>query len=98
MDHYPDMQSADSGANWVADTGNFTARLTGRTNQYGQIGTDPNTYPFGPYLQKFPINAVNKKSTIRVDGAAAGAGSDGWHFNSTNGRVSADDSAAHAAL
>jgi general secretion pathway protein G len=98
MDRYPNVQSTDSGVNWTADTGNFAGRLTGRTNQYGQIGTDPNTYPFGPYLQKFPTNAINKKSTVRVDGAAAGAASDGWHFNSTNGRVSADDNATHAAL
>ncbi len=94
LDQYPHVQSVDGGVNWVADTGNFSARMTGTTDVYGQVaGTD-----FGPYMQVFPTNAFNDKSTVRVDGAAAGAGTDGWHFSSTTFRMSPDDNATHAGL
>jgi general secretion pathway protein G len=94
LDHYPNVQSTDSGVTWVADTGNFRARLTGQTDQYGQ--TSGTTY--GPYMQKFPTNAFNGLDTLRVGGAAAGAGTHGWHFDTANGRLSPDDNATHAAL
>ena len=95
QDHYPNVQSTDSGATWVADTGNFTVRMTGQTDQYGDItGT-----AFGPYMQMFPTNQFNGFNTVRVGGAAAGAGTDGWHFDTTTGRLSPDDSVAgHSAL
>jgi len=94
LDHYPDVKSEDGGATWTADTPNFVARLIGTTDQYGQTsGTT-----FGPYMQKFPTNSINGLDTVRVDGAAAGENKDGWHFNTTSGRMSADDSKAHAAL
>jgi general secretion pathway protein G len=38
-------------------TGSFVAtefvnQLTSRTNQAGAVGTDPNSYPLGPYLRR----------------------------------------------
>ncbi len=94
LDHYPNVQSTDSGTTWTADTANFSARMTGQTNQYGQTsGTT-----FGPYMQNFPTNAFNGLNTVRVGGAGAGAGTHGWQFNTTSGRLSADDNATHAAL
>ena len=73
----------------------FVAALTGQTDQFGEVGTD-----FGPYVQKIPSNqfvdaAVDDQ--VRIDGAAAGAGTDGWQFNTTTGAFHAD-SAAHAGL
>jgi general secretion pathway protein G len=96
LDKYPDQVSTDGGQNWTQDTSgaNFVTRLTGTTDEYGQ--TSGSTY--GPYMQTFPTNAFNDKSTVRVDGAAAGANTDGWQFNSTSGRMSPDDNATHAAL
>ena len=94
LDHYPDVQSTDAGVTWAADNGNFVIRMTGKTDEYGQTtGTT-----FGPYMQKFASNAFNGLNTVRVDGAGAGAGTDGWHFDTTNGRLSPDDNATHAAL
>ncbi len=94
LDQYPNVQSTDGGATWTADTGNFVGRMTGTSDQYGQLSGST----FGPYLQTFPTNSINGLATVRVDGAAAGANTHGWQFNSTTGRLSADDNAAHAAL
>jgi len=87
LDHYPNVTSADDGETWAADNDNFSARLTGTSDRYGDTaGTD-----FGPYLQKFPTNPFNGLSTIRVDGAAAGASTHGWVFTTADNRVSPDD-------
>ena len=87
LDHYPNVQSTDSGTTWTADTTNFVARLTGTSNEYGQTtGTT-----FGPYMQTFPTNAFNSLNTVRVDGAAAGANTHGWQFNYDQWSLSADD-------
>jgi hypothetical protein len=56
------------------------------------------TGPFGPYVQKIPTNSFNGLATIREDGAAAGANTEGWRFDTATGAFHADDSAAHAAL
>jgi len=89
----------------IADTGlpdasaaNFVLRLTGRTDQEGQIIA---TGKFGPYLQKFPTNPF----VADADGpnevlfgsleTAPGVGA-GWYFNNDNttqwfGKFSAND-------
>jgi len=51
-----------------------------------------------PYLNAIPINPFNNKKNIRIDGDPAGAGTHGWHIDSTTGRFSADDSPEHAEL
>jgi general secretion pathway protein G len=93
LDQYPDVSSADGGATWTSD-GNIVARMIGKTDEYGQTGTT-----FGPYMQKFPTNAFNGKSDVVVEATpCAGDGSTGWHFDTTTGRLSPNDNAAHAAL
>jgi len=74
-------------------TADFTRRMTEQTDISGAVGTD-----YGPYLQKIPTNQFSDLSTVRVDGAAAGANTDGWRFDTTTGAFQADDTAAHAAL
>lgn len=37
---------------------------------------------FGPYLRAIPENALNGLATVRMDGAAAGAGTHGWRYDS----------------
>jgi general secretion pathway protein G len=95
LDHYPDVQSTDSGTTWTADTANFSPRLTGQSSQYGQISAGA---AFGPYMQNFPTNAFNGLNTVRVNGAVPGAGTHGWQFTTATGRLSADDNATHGAL
>lgn len=73
----------------TANAGDFEACMTQTTDVDGDItGSD-----FGPYLQhQFPANPFNGLNTVRVDGAAAGADTHGWRFDSTTGLFQADDS------
>lgn len=54
---------------------------------------------YGPYLQTFPTNPYNDLATVVVEAGKVGLGdgSTGWHFDSSTGRFSANDSVAHAA-
>ena len=59
--------------------------LTGQTDQTGKVyATTDATGPFGPYLQKIPVNPFTGASTI-VTTVPASAGTEGWSFNTTNG-------------
>ncbi len=71
----------------------FEGSLTLASDIYGEAGND-----YGPYMQKFPTNQFNDNDSVRIDGAAAGANTDGWRFDTNTGAFQADDSAAHAAL
>ncbi|MEA3227105.1 MAG: prepilin-type N-terminal cleavage/methylation domain-containing protein [Planctomycetota bacterium] len=71
----------------------FVTRMTTQTDADGNAGAD-----FGPYMQLIPVNPCNDLTTVRIDGLAAGAGADGWRFDTSTGTFQADDSAAHAAL
>jgi general secretion pathway protein G len=96
LDHYPNVESADSGVNWAATTdADFVLRMTGKTDEYGQTtGTT-----FGPYMQNFPTNAFNGLNDVSVTaGAAPADGSSGWHFDTSTGRLSPNDNPTHAAL
>jgi general secretion pathway protein G len=75
-----------------AGTATWVEAMTGKTDIAGAVGTD-----YGPYLQKIPTNQFNDLNTVRLGGAAAGANTDGWRFDTTSGAFQADDTAAHAA-
>jgi len=92
LEKYPDVDEAGA-----ADTANFIARLTGKTDQDGKINA---AGAFGPYLQKFPSNpfvtANANLVTFGVADPAPGAGN-GWYFNTSTGKFSANDT-AHVGL
>lgn len=73
----------------------FAQALTGKTDIGGDVGAD-----YGPYIKNIPANPFNDLTTVEEEAGSAGLGngSHGWHFNTTDGTFSADDSAAHAAL
>jgi general secretion pathway protein G len=73
----------------------FVHQLTVKTDLDGTDGTT-----FGPYLQSFPTNPFNDDATVTVEAGTTslGNGLTGWHFDTTTGRFSASDNAAHAAL
>jgi general secretion pathway protein G len=76
----------------------FEQALTQKTDIAGALAA---AGAYGPYLQKIPTNQFNDKSDVRIDGAAAGANTQGWRFGTTGtteGFFQADDTAAHAAL
>jgi len=77
----------------------FVQALTGYTTIAGVVAAGPGANIYGPYLQKMPINQFTNLSTIRENAVAdQGAGTDGWHFNTSTGAFHADDTAAHALL
>lgn len=45
---------------------------------------------YGPYINTIPTNRHNGIPTIRIDGAAAGANTHGWRYDSTSGVIEAD--------
>jgi len=72
-----------------------------RMTQYTDISGEAQaakdaTHIYGPYLQQVPKNPFNDLATVRPDGAAGGANTEGWRFDTTSGAFVADDTAAHA--
>jgi general secretion pathway protein G len=76
----------------------FQEALTGYTNISGIEQSGPGANVYGPYVQQIPENPFNELTTIRIDGADAGANTQGWRFDTTTGAFQADDSADHSAL
>ena len=48
---------------------------------------------YGPYINEIPANKINGLVSVRKDGAAAGANTDGWRYDSTTGRIEPDHTA-----
>ena len=69
------------------DANTFITQLTSRTNNAGTVGTDPDTYPFGPYLQKFPTNpfASANQALVETGATQRADGDPGWFFNTDTG-------------
>jgi general secretion pathway protein G len=65
--------------------------MTVRSNQAGATGADANTYPLGPYLQKFPTNAFAGNNVVKI--GSPGAGTEGWSYNTGTGEFYPNDSA-----
>jgi general secretion pathway protein G len=77
----------------TADTGNFLARMTGKTDQDGKINA---AGVYGPYMMKWPTNpfAASNQTLCNFGTAepAPGDGTSGWYFNTSSGKISANDS------
>lgn len=77
----------------------FVMQLTQRTNARGVImppGGSPEQYPYGPYLQHFPVNpyvAPEVSQQVQCGRGAPGRGDAGWYFNVRTGMIFADDDA-----
>ena len=69
-------------------------QLTYRSNATGSTGSDPNSYPYGPYLQKFPTNPFvsgTAGSEVETGTGSPGGGNKGWYYNTSTGRIAPDD-------
>ncbi|HSV27269.1 MAG TPA: prepilin-type N-terminal cleavage/methylation domain-containing protein [Sedimentisphaerales bacterium] len=77
----------------------FEESMTMYTTVLGALATPqaPGNNVYGPYLRKIPVNQFNNLNTVRYDGAAAGAGTHGWRFDTVTGVFQAD-TAEHAGL
>ena len=93
LEKYPDVDK-----DGIADTANFIARLTGRTDADTTLNA---AGAFGPYLQKFPSNPwVSGAASADVSFGAnscPGDGTTGWYFETDAGKFSAND-AAHKGM
>ena len=80
-------------------TSSFLDCLTQKTDVTGDTVADGAAAAdaiYGPYMQHVPTNPFNDLNTIRVDGAAAGADTDAWRFDTTTGAIQADDTLLNA--
>lgn len=68
----------------------FVGRLVERTDDRGDTQKDG---LFGPYLRSMPRNPYNGLRTVRIDGAAAGAGTHGWRYDAANQSIASDHGA-----
>jgi general secretion pathway protein G len=85
LENYPDSNDANK----------FVNQMISRTNSAGEIGTDPASYPYGPYLQKFPSNpfVTSNANQVKLGTAScSGDGSTGWYFETDTGKFSPNDS------
>jgi prepilin-type N-terminal cleavage/methylation domain-containing protein len=62
-------------------------RLMRRTDDFGVVSA---AGVYGPYIRTWPLNPYNDLATIRIDGAAAGANTHGWRYDSASSRIEAD--------
>jgi len=85
IQHKDDMPGSGSAS--------FTDCLTDCTDIDGTASAgDPGDWGvYGPYLERIPTNPFNDSNDVRIDGAAAGADTDGWRFDSSRGDFQADD-------
>ena len=79
-----------------ANAVNMAARLTANSTAAG--ATVGPSLPFGPYIRAFPHNPANQRDSFRIDGAPAGANTDGWRYDSVLHVFQADDSPSSAAI
>jgi len=66
-------------------------RLIKKTDLNGTVNDATGIY--GPYINGIPANTINGLATIRLDGAAAGANTHGWRYDTTTGRIEPDHTA-----
>lgn len=68
-------------------------KLTQSTDATGASGTGA-SYPFGPYMQRLPMNTVNNKnnvSTTATNPPTTADGTTGWLYHATSGNVWLND-------
>lgn len=72
----------------------FSLKLINRTDAGGNTGTDPNLYPYGPYLPSIPQNpfvSSSVSSGVGVGTNNPGDGSNGWYWNTATNTFSPGD-------
>ncbi|MHC4981822.1 MAG: hypothetical protein ACYTF6_01475 [Planctomycetota bacterium] len=90
LDRYPGIDPSDGSFDPVL----FEKQLTCRTDTEGRVGTDPTSYPFGPYLQRLPSNPFVEELAAKVKGGPGpcpGDGETGWYFDLNTGVFSPND-------
>jgi general secretion pathway protein G len=76
----------------------FNQCMEGYTDKDGAVVAQGTAGALGKYMEKIPVNpfstidtVANPALLVRTDGAAAGANTHHWRFDSTTGQFQADD-------
>lgn len=77
----------DSKGSVDTSEGVFEDRLMQRTDDRGDTQKDG---LLGPYLRSMPKNPINGLRSVRIDGAAPGANTHGWHYDATSQTIQSD--------
>ena len=87
------LQHLDKLPTGLSATTTDWTQMTSKTDSAGTVGTT-STHAFGPYLQAVPTNPLNGLTGIKVvtsdvtaGGASGAATTDGFIFNSSNGKM-----------
>jgi len=72
----------------AADLKTIYFRLIKKSDLDGTVNDATGIY--GPYINGIPANKINGLGTIRRDGAAAGANTHGWRYDTPTGRIEPD--------
>jgi general secretion pathway protein G len=69
-------------------------QLTSATDANGNVGTQGPSFPYGPYIQTFPVEPFSGIATVTATAtfpptAATSAG--GWFYNTTTGQIAANN-------
>ena len=96
VQHNDNLPGVPNGTHTASDQ-SFSVAMINYTDIFGEVTTtaDPNGY-YGPYLQKIPRNQFVDSSVVG-EGAAdppanSNDGTQGWYFNTTNGKFWATSS------
>lgn len=76
----------------AADAKTFYFRLLRTSDLDGTINLSTGIY--GPYINGIPVNPINGKNAIRRGGAAAGADTHGWRYDTASGQIEPDHNTA----
>ena len=90
-EHLERDPSQDPDGSVNTDGAVFARRLVQHTDDQGNL--DP-TGIYGPYLRSWPTNQLNRLSSLRIGGPAAGANTDGWRFDPPTRKFESDYSAS----
>jgi general secretion pathway protein G len=74
----------------------FYFRLLKTTDLDGTVNDASGIY--GPYINGIPMNPINAKADIRIGGAAAGANTHGWRYDTASGEIQPDHTAGTRAF
>lgn len=94
IDHYMIEHEGRTPAhnpNWLKTSSSplFWQRLTAKTDADGTVNASG---LYGPYLRNVPFNVESQSDVVRIDGADAGTGGAGWHFDTVTSIFLPDDS------
>ena len=89
-EHFDQGPEIDPDRTLTSTPSSIAQRLLRRTTEKGAVGSGGR---YGPYLRAWPVNLINGKRSLRIDGPPAGANTAGWRLDSAMRIIDADNGA-----